>query len=146
MLYTYRKTGETLILQGKKFGTIVTGNGTAEIALTGNSILLEEGNEFRIAISRCTPNGAFVACLVANQSESRELMEFMARKDGQEYSASGITILVESVDAAKGTATVRIITDKPIVLKSNGELRVMLERIERAGNESHAIIGIMEEW
>lgn len=148
MLYTYRKTGETLILQGNEFGTITTQNGTAEIALTGSPILLEEGNEFRIAVAQCDAQGAFVACLVAHRSKSRELMEFMARKTKQEFQKNGIAIFVESIDAAKRTVAVRIRPDKPIVLKSNGKLHVMLERMEWADNarliKPHAVIGVMD--
>lgn len=145
MLYTYRKTGYAIVLQGKEFGTLTTRNGTAEIALTGSPINLQEGNEFRIAVSRCTASGAFVACLVADKSESRELMEFSAHEAGQELSARATIILVESVDAAQRTAIVRMKTDKPFVLKSGSALHIMLERVENEGvRVPHAVIGIMQ--
>ena len=143
MLYVRRKNDYKLILQGKKFGTISTREGTVKITLTGSPIVLEEGNEFRIETSRCTTTDALIGCLVTQKSQSRLLMEFKSFMAGKTVAVGDAVILIESIDADKKTAVIRMRADKPIAIPDGGKIHVTLERIEKERfGEAHAIIGI----
>ncbi|MSR73791.1 MAG: hypothetical protein EXS60_01935 [Candidatus Pacebacteria bacterium] len=146
MLYLLKQNNGKLTLQGKEFGTITTHDGKIEVALTGSPIAMQEGNELRIESSHCTETSAMVGCLVAERSQSRLLMTFVALKENSELPVGNAVILVKSVDFATKTVVIQIMARDPIAMLSGEKLHVTLERIEKERfGEAQALIGILKK-
>jgi copper(I)-binding protein len=131
VLYLKKNDGDHINLQGQKFGVIRIIDEGIELSLTGNSITLQEGEEFRLEYERGKNMETIIGCLVASHSQSRELMTFAALKEKSEISIGNANAHIKSIDLARKMVTIQFTAQNSLVLHPGEKLHVMLERIEK---------------